>query len=284
MSLLPIYQVDAFTDRAYSGNPAAVCLVQPTQCPPQSDRMQQIAAELNLSETAFVMSTAQQAGDQQPVALGFYPQMDRLNIRYFTPKVEVPLCGHATLASAHLIWNLGIAPFHESVSFQTVTGERLACQRAPDGWITMDFPSDPPLAVEAPAGLLAAIGIKPIAAARSRDWLIEVATEAELLRAKPDFPALCGFERGVILTAACSAPNTDFVSRCFYPALGVNEDPVTGSAHCALAPYWQRRLGKDMLEARQVSSRGGQLRLTCGGDRVGIAGCAVTKMRGEWLV
>ncbi len=133
MSLLPICQVDAFTDRAYSGNPAAVCLVRPTQCPPQPDRMQQIAAEWNLSETVFVMSTAQQAGDQQPVAPGFYPQVDRLNIRHFTPKVEVPLCGHVTLASAHLIWDLGIALFHEPVSFQTVTSEQLTCYRAPDG-------------------------------------------------------------------------------------------------------------------------------------------------------
>jgi PhzF family phenazine biosynthesis protein len=259
--------VDAFTDRPFAGNPAAVCVLD---APAPVAWMQLVAREMNLSETAFL----------HPIDGG-----PRWRLRWFTPTVEVDLCGHATLATAHVLWEEGrLAP--EAVAEFETRGGLLAARRA-DDWIELDFPAKPiDRPVTAPAELAAfseALGASIVSAGRSRsDALVELADEQAVRDLAPDFGRIRAIPaRGVIATAPSSDPDFDFVSRFFAPAVGVDEDPVCGSAHCVLGPFWSARLGRDTLRARQVSPRGGVLRLRLSGDRVAISGQAVTTFRGQ---
>ena len=256
---LRIVQVDAFTDVAFAGNPAAVCVLPE----PADERwMQAVAREMNLSETAFL-----------------HRENDGWRLRWFTPAVEVALCGHATLASAHVMWENGDVPRGTPIRFLTKSGPLGAA--ANGEWIELDFPAVSAEPTKAPTGLLEALGVKGDVARNRMDYLVEVADEAAVRRLNPDFTKLKRVEtRGVIVTARGSAPY-DFVSRFFAPAAGVDEDPVTGSAHCALAPWWAKKLNRDSMLAFQASPRGGVVRVTVRGDRVGLAGQAVTVMRGE---
>jgi PhzF family phenazine biosynthesis protein len=260
---LQLFHIDAFTDRPFAGNPAAVCLLDQEM---EASWMQSVAREMNLSETAFLLR-----GD------------DGFQLRWFTPEVEVELCGHATLASAHFLWAEHHLKPRAVARFHTMSGLLTAVQR--DGWIELDFPAKPAVPAPAPAGMAAALGGTPVAALKSEfDFLIEVATEAEVRAMDPDFRALRVVNaRGVIVTAACTDGPYDFVSRFFGPAVGIDEDPVTGSAHCVLGPYWQGRLGKSAFLAFQASARGGEVRVEVKGDRVQLGGKAVTVSRGELL-
>lgn len=257
-----IYQVDAFTDRPFAGNPAGVCLLPE---PAAEAWMQAIAAEMNLSETAFLV--------RQPDGA--------FHLRWFTPAAEVKLCGHATLASAHILWETGVLQPGETARFHTLSGLLTATRR--DGWIELDFPATPALPAEPPANLAEALGASPCYVGLNVfDYLVEVENEATVRNLRPDFTALDKFPvRGVIVTARSAAPEFDFVSRFFAPSVGVNEDPVTGSAHSCLAPYWADRLGKIAMVAHQVSPRGGVVRVRLAGDRVLLGGQAVTVLVGE---
>ncbi|MBF2098917.1 MAG: PhzF family phenazine biosynthesis protein [Gloeomargaritaceae cyanobacterium C42_A2020_066] len=261
---LPVFQVDAFATQPYSGNPAAVCILD---APRPADWCLHVAQEMNLSETAFL-----ELGPE-----GSY------SLRWFTPAVEVDLCGHATLASAHVLWEAGyLAPATEA-RFLTRSGTLTAQLRG--DWIHLDFPATPCTPVVAPAGLEDALGAQPVAVGRTQfDLLVELASEADVRVLTPDFAALAHMPvRGVIVTAASPGQDYDFVSRFFVPAAGINEDPVTGSAHCGLGPYWQARLGKSELLGYQASARGGYVQVGCRGERVDLAGRAVTIWRGELL-
>jgi PhzF family phenazine biosynthesis protein len=265
MAVLPIVVVDAFTAEPFKGNPAAVCLLA-DHAPPRTDAwMQSLAAEMNLSETAFLLP--QKDGD------GF-------NLRWFTPSREVDLCGHATLASAHFLWESGILETGETARFHTRSGLLTATRTA--DWIELDFPTGTPREVETPAALQAALGENTFlhVAQNRMDLLVEIPSEADVRALQPNMERLASIDvRGVIVTAR-SSTEYDFVSRCFYPRVGVPEDPVTGSAHTALAPYWAQKLGKQKMLAYQASARGGELRLELEGDRVRISGQAVTVWRG----
>ncbi|MGH9124353.1 MAG: PhzF family phenazine biosynthesis protein [Acidimicrobiales bacterium] len=259
---MQIFQVDAFTAEAFRGNPAAVCLLDDAR----SDQwLQSVASEMNLAETAFV--TAAPDG-------GF-------NLRWFTPAVEVDLCGHATLATAHVLWEVGREK--ANLAFHTKSG-RLTAERARDGGITLDFPADPVTAIDPPEQLAAALGVAPVAVGRGRSFLLaELANAATVRRLCPDLAAVKALDAmGVIVTAAGDG-DADFVSRMFAPAVGIDEDPVTGAAHCCLAPYWAPRLGRDRLLGYQASARGGYVGVALLGDRVALSGRAVTVMRGELL-
>ncbi|HTG36580.1 MAG TPA: PhzF family phenazine biosynthesis protein [Thermoanaerobaculia bacterium] len=260
---LDLYQVDAFTDRPFAGNPAAVCLLPE---PRDARWMQDVAREMNLSETAFL----------DPVEGGF-------NLRWFTPAIEVELCGHATLASAHVLWATGRLGAGETARFHTLSG-LLTAERQGE-WISLDFPARRVEAVEAPAGLLAALGAEPWFVGKSRyDYFVEVPSEDAVRALIPDFQALKSLPvRGVVVTARSSAARFDFVSRFFAPGLGVDEDPVTGSAHCTLGPYWASRLEKEDLLAYQASARGGVVKVRVEGDRVKLGGQAVMVLRGRLL-
>jgi PhzF family phenazine biosynthesis protein len=254
---ISLFQVDSFTDRPFAGNPAGVCLLETRQ---PDDWLRGVAVEMNLSETAFLL-----------------PEREGYRLRWFTPRVEVTLCGHATLASAHILWEQGILPRGQEAVFETLSG-RLSASRSEDGWIGLDFPARQVEAVDPPAGLLEALGAHdPIYVGRYReDYLVELASQEQVLALRPDFSRLLEVEtRGVVVTAR-DASDVDFVSRFFAPAVGVDEDPVTGSAHCALTPYWAAKLGKADLLARQVSARGGSLRVHNRGERVLLEGQAVT--------
>lgn len=260
---IPISIVDAFTAEPFAGNPAAVCVLPE---PAAEGWMQDVAREMNLSETAFLVRNG-----------------DAFRLRWFTPACEVDLCGHATLASAHVLWLDGHLAEDAEARFDTLSG-RLTCRRLAGGWIAMDFPAEAPEEIEPPAGLLDALGLPgAVWVGRNRmDVLVELGDEAAVLALAPDFRALARQEtRGVIVTARAAGGDLDFVSRFFAPAYGVDEDPVTGSAHCALGPYWAERLGKDELTGRQVSARGGVVELSVGGARVTISGQAVRVLRGE---
>jgi PhzF family phenazine biosynthesis protein len=259
---VPIYQVDAFTNRRFAGNPAAV-MVFPDF--PDDTVMQSIAAENNLAETAFLV----------PAGGGY-------RLRWFTPAVEVDLCGHATLASAHVLWEDGHLKPGTQARFHTLSGLLTASQRD-DGWIELDFPAEPAAIDDPPAELVRALDVTPVYAGRNRmDYLIEVPSEEIVRGLHPDMTLLRAVEmRGVIVTSRSDSQRFDFVSRFFAPAVGIDEDPVTGSAHCCLAPFWAERLGSDSLTGYQASARGGEVRVTLKGDRVLIAGQAVTVLRGE---
>lgn len=259
------WQVDAFTDRPFGGNPAAVCWLEGDA---SETWMQAVASEMNLSETAYVRR--RDDGDY--------------DLRWFTPAVEVSLCGHATLASAHALWTHGLAEQNVPLRFHTKSG-LLTCTRQGDS-IEMDFPAQPPTVGTPKVGLLAALGVAaPQFAGRTlHDEFVVLESADELRALKPDFRQLSAVPtRGVIVTAQSDDSRYDFLSRFFAPAAGIDEDPVTGSAHCALAPYWSQRLKKLQLTAYQASPRGGTLRLQHNGDRVRLAGQAVTVWQGELL-
>ncbi len=259
---LRITQVDAFTDKPFAGNPAGVCILPKAAEPAW---MLNVAREMNLAETAFLV-----------------PRRDGYDLRWFTPSVEVDLCGHATLASAHVLWEDGHLKKDDQARFHTKSGLLTADRR--DSWIELDFPATPATPAQAPAGLLDALGEKALFVGRSKfDYLVEVESEAVVRRLDPDMGAIARVEaRGVIVTSRADAKSKyDFVSRFFAPQSGVPEDPVTGSAHCALAPYWGAKLGKKKLVAFQASARGGEIRLQLEGDRVRLRGQAVTVLRAE---
>ncbi len=258
-----IVQVDAFTAEAFRGNPAGVCLLEEARDPAW---MQRVAAEMNLAETAFLESRG-----------------DGFGLRWFTPEVEVDLCGHATLASAHVLWESGRLSPSESARFHTKSG-LLTAERRGD-WIELDFPATPEEAADTPPGLVEALGAEPLYVGRSRfDYLVELDSEEAVARLRPDFARLAAIStRGVIVTARSARPDFDFVSRFFAPAVGIDEDPVTGSAHCCLGPFWSRRLGKESFLARQISARGGVVKVRIAGTRVALAGQAVTVLRGDLL-
>jgi len=275
---LDLYQVDAFTDRPFAGNPAAVCLLP---APRSASWMQSVANEMNLSETAFLVPREDAA-----VNLG----KAGFDLRWFTPAAEVELCGHATLASAHVLWEAGRLGPAETARFYTLSGLLTAQRRAgrdgAPGDIELDFPARPVTEVAPPAGLLEAFGgAAPRFVGKSRfDYLLELETEELVRNAAPDFARLRTLPvRGVMITSAGAAGSGryDFVSRFFAPGVGVDEDPVTGSAHCTLGPYWSERLGKSSFRAFQASARGGELRVEAVGDRVRLGGRAVTVFRGQ---
>lgn len=255
---LPLYQVDAFTDKLFGGNPAAVCPLE-TWLPDAT--MQAIAAENNLSETAF-----------------FVRQGSDYALRWFTPTVEVDLCGHATLASGYIVLRV-LEPQRAAVRFNTVKAGTLTVQRQNE-LLAMDFPARPAIPTPAPPGLLEALGGKPRDVLHARDHLIVYDSAAEIAALKPDLAALAGVDGWAAIVTAPGEDGVDFVSRFFAPAQGVPEDPVTGSSHTTLIPYWAKRLGKNKLEARQLSRRGGALSCTLNGDRVGIAGRAALYLEG----
>jgi len=259
---LRIITVDAFTDTPFAGNPAAVCVLPEARDEPW---MKRVAREMNLSETAFLRKDE-----------GGYL------LRWFTPAVEVDLCGHATLASAHALWEEGDVPLHDEIRFYTKSGLLTASR---DGhYIELDFPATPPSPCEPPQGLFAALGIGPTQVWKSRfDYLVEVESETVLRHLRPDHGVLRSLGvRGVMVTARCDGV-FDVVSRFFAPGAGIDEDPVTGSAHCCLGPYWGRKLAKTTLRCFQASERGGVVRVKLAGDRVKLQGQAVTVLRGELL-
>lgn len=262
---VPLYQVDAFTEVPFRGNPAAVCLLDGAR---DEAWMRAVAAEMNLSETAFLHP---QSGSTQGA----------WSLRWFTPVCEVALCGHATLAAAHVLWETERLPRERVAEFDTQSGRLTATAR--DGEIELDFPAKRVESSAAPAGLAAALGVETRAVLKSQfDYLIEIESAAALRELRPDFARLARIPvRGVIVTARSDDPRYDFLSRFFAPAAGINEDPVTGSAHCSLAPYWAERLGKSNLSGYQVSARGGGVRVHVVGERVLLCGRAVTVLAGE---
>jgi PhzF family phenazine biosynthesis protein len=267
--LIPLLQVDAFAAAAFGGNPAAVCWLE---TPRAAAWMQAVAAEMNLSETAFVE-----------------PREDGFGLRWFTPAVEVDLCGHATLASAHALEQWGKLEGGATAVFHTRSGRLTAARKGK--WIELDFPARASTEAPVPEGLLACLGARVEVAhcatgagAVGINYLLELASEGEVRAVAPDFAALGRLPlRSLSITARGTAPY-DFVSRFFTPAGGVNEDPVTGSAHTQLTPYWAARLGRKQLRAWQASARGGELRLELVDDRVRMAGRAITVARGELMV
>lgn len=259
---MKIYQVDAFTEKPFSGNPAGVCILNE-----ELDRklMQNIAREMNLSETAFLVK-----------------ENEGYNLRWFTPDTEVDLCGHATLASAHILWETGHLKEDREAKFFTRSG--LLTARMSEGWIELNFPAVPEEKAEPPEELLEALGVEATYVGKSKfDYLVEVESEELVKTVKPDFMKLLKVPaRGIIVTS--KSRKYDFVSRFFAPAVGVWEDPVTGSAHCCLGPYWQKKLNKDEFVAYQASERSGVLKVKVTGDRVLISGKAATVLEGELLI
>ncbi|HAB17091.1 MAG TPA: PhzF family phenazine biosynthesis protein [Verrucomicrobiota bacterium] len=256
-----LWGVDAFTAVPFRGNPAAVCCLAKSA---DATWMQQVAAEINLSETAFLVS-----------------RVDGWALRWFTPTVEVALCGHATLASAHFLWESARIPWNQPVKFHTDRSGVLTCQRASD-WIEMDFPTRPATPASVPPGLADALGVEPVWVGRSEyDYLCELPNETAVRELRPDHAALSRLPvRGVVVTAPGSA-GFDCVSRFFAPGSGVAEDPVTGSAHCSLGPFWSARLGRTELRGWQASARGGEVRMRLANSRIWLQGQAVTVWKGE---
>lgn len=259
-----ISQVDAFTEEPFGGNPAAVCVLPEAV---SEAWMQRVAAEMNLSETAFL-----------------FPENDGYRLRWFTPTAEVELCGHATLASAHVLWSEGHLPMGDTARFHSQSG--LLTATIAEGWITLNFPIQPTAKVDAPPELLKSLrGQQPIAVeyggSAESNYLVELPSEDYVRSLQPDFGMMKLLAaQGVIVTALAEAEEIDFVSRYFAPAIGINEDPVTGSAHCSLVPYWQQKLNKSEFLAQQVSARGGTLKVKRQSDRILISGQAVTVMKG----
>ena len=257
-----IYQVDAFTSIPFKGNPAGVMIVN-EHFP--AEKMQQLAAEMNLSESAFII-----------------PHGNGFNIRYFTPNREVPLCGHATLASAHMIYELGLKKANESIVFKAEGAELIMTKQG--DWIAMNFPAYPLTKMDVPSDFKALIGFGPQEMYSSiYDWVIAVAaSEAEVQNAKPDFERLKASGLGhLMITAAGEQPDRDFVLRVFAPLAGINEDPVTGSAHCALTPLWHAKTGKTEFNSYQLSKRTGRIKVKQLNERVEIKGQAITVFQAE---
>lgn len=270
MTSVPFHVIDAFTHEPFRGNPAAVCWLEAPRPP---SWMQAVAAEFNLSETAFVE-----------------PRGETFSLRWFTPTIEVPLCGHATLASAHMLYATGRWPRAQPVRFETRSGLLGAC--ADPAGIALDFPALPGRPADPPAALVAAVGVQPIAAQRidrpgtDPIWLLELESEAAVRAAVPGFAAMVAAAPDpVVITAAADreGPGSrfDFVSRFFAPGHGIDEDPVTGTGHCVLGPYWAAKLGRRELSARQVSRRSGEVLVRMRGDRVGLIGAAVIVSEGR---
>lgn len=261
----PLYIVDAFAEKPFSGNPAAVCLLLDGDRP--DDWKQSLAAEMSLSETAFV-TRGEDAAEKI------------FGLRWFTPTTEVNLCGHATLASAHVLWEEGIVPPSENIVFETKSGQ-LAAARTADG-VSLDFPAVNPEPAVLPVELAEGLGTNPLTVRKAgEDFLVELASPEAVEYLAPDMSALKRLDcRGVIVTAR-GGEGADFVSRFFAPSAGIDEDPVTGSAHCALGVYWARMLGRKKLSARQLSKRGGVLTVEVKEDRMILTGRAVTALRGE---
>lgn len=258
-----IVTVDAFTNVAFAGNPAAVCVLQE---PRQEEWLRHVAREMNLSETAFLL-----------------PQQDGYDLRWLTPSVEVDLCGHATLAGAHVLWQEGHLPAGQQARFHTRSGLLLADQRG--DWIELDFPVKIATVAEPPAELLPALGVQALAVAKNAfDYLVEVESEEILRGMSPDHSVLRKIPvRGVIVTSRSSTAGFDFISRFFAPGSGIDEDPVTGSAHTALGPYWGGKLGKSEMTGYQASARGGVVRVRLNADRIILGGQAVTVMQAQLL-
>ncbi|MDR3437075.1 PhzF family phenazine biosynthesis protein [Telmatospirillum sp.] len=259
---IPLYQIDAFTDRLFAGNPAAVCLLDHWLA---DATLLSIAAENNLSETAFLVR-----------------QGEDYALRWFTPTVEVDLCGHATLASAHLILDR-LEPGRGSVAFHTQKAGVLTVSRR-DGWLSMDFPARPPKPTLHLPQLAEALGREPFCVLKARDLMAVFDSPEDVVQLTPDFAAIAALDCWAVIATAPGRDGIDFVSRFFAPGHGVPEDPVTGSAHCTLVPYWAKRLGKTDLLARQVSARGGTLHCQLAGDRVILAGQAILYLEGRITV
>jgi len=254
---LNIYQADAFASNVFEGNPAAVC---PLELWLPDEILQKIAQENNLSETAF-----------------FVPEGDRFSLRWFTPEAEVDLCGHATLATAHIIFQHLYYP-GQRIRFETKSGELVVEKAGLD--YSMDFPASPPQSIKAPDTLIEALGTAPIEVLAAYDYVAVFESEEQIKAIAPDFPSLSKLDlRGVLITAP--GESTDFVSRCFFPKLGIDEDPVTGSAHCELAPYWSKRLGKNRLMAKQLSTRTGMIGCEAREDRVVLTGKVADYLQGK---
>ncbi len=265
MPELPLYQVDAFTERPFSGNPAAVCLLE---SPAEEEWMQQVAAEMNLSETAFVV-----------------PHEEGFGLRWFTPTTEVPLCGHASLASAHVLWEAGRLEPQRGARFHTRSGV-LEARREGDR-IALDLPASRVAACAPPRPEAEALGVSPLRCFETLEhpgYLLELGSEAEVREARPDFDQLRRIARGELIVTARGAGEFDFVSRFFAVHAGIDEDPVTGAAHCVLVPFWSARLDKEDLVGFQASARGGVVRGRVRGERVELRGSAVTVFRGALLV
>lgn len=258
-----LYLVDAFTSKIFSGNPAVVCLMEG---PGEDSLMQQAAGELNAAETAFL-----------------FPQGEHYVLRWFTPLTEVDLCGHATLAASHILWEQGYQPLYEPVRFFSRSG--LITARFEEDWITMDFPAEPAVETEIPPGLAEALGATPLFVGKNRfDYLVQLESAKTVSMLSPDMLKLARFPaRGVIVTARDQGTGYDFVSRFFAPAIGIPEDQVTGSAHCCLAPYWGQKIGKTRMVGYQASRRGGIVKVAARGSRVDLSGQAVTMMIGDLI-
>jgi PhzF family phenazine biosynthesis protein len=259
-----LHLVDAFTRSAFRGNTAGVCI---PDGPADAAWMQQVAAELKHSETAFLF----------PEGAGF-------RLRWFTPETEVELCGHATLAAASVLWETGRVRRDSAITFATLSGDLVVRQE--EDWISMDFPAEPPATSMPVPGLGRALGVEPLYTGRNRfDLLVELPLADDVCSLEPDMESLSAIRtRGIIVTAVSDLPHFDFVSRFFAPSAGVPEDPVTGSAHCCLAPYWGEKLKKTEMTAFQCSARGGSVRMTLSGDRVLLKGHAVHVFSGKLLV
>jgi PhzF family phenazine biosynthesis protein len=260
----PLFHVDAFTRAPYSGNAAAVCMLDQ---PREDAWLQQVASEMNLAATTFL-----------------YPQDDGYRLRWFSAKVELELCGHGTLASAHTLWEQGYLANDAQARFYTRAG--LLTAKRDGEWIELNFPARPEKPVEYSGVLVESLGVTPRYVGKSQlDYLVEVESEAILRGVQPNFRQLATLPaRGVIVTATANANSAyDFVSRFFCPSVGIDEDPVTGSAHCVLSPFWSNRLGRAQLTGYQASTRGGTVRVRLDGDRVLLGGQALTVMRGELL-
>lgn len=258
--LFPIYQVDAFADEPFQGNPAGVCFMMGHK--PDS-WMQQVAKEMNLSETAFFMQ-----------------KKNGYTLRWFTPETEVDLCGHATLATAHIIWETNLLGASETIRFETRSGILTASKEGP--WIALDFPEDGPKEIPFDPKLALALGAEPIWTGQSGLYLFaELENEGAVKALEPDLVALKQLGSGcIVVTSIADAPEYDFISRFFGPGLGIDEDPVTGSAHCCLAPYWVNKFERNALIGYQASDRGGIVKVELKGDRVLLKGKAVTVLQG----
>lgn len=260
-----IYQVDAFTTEPFKGNPAGVCILDSE---PSEKWMQNIAMEMNLSETAFI-----------------FPGKDCRNIRFFSPESEVPLCGHATLSASYILYETGIIPGNETFKLSSKAGE-LVIKKQGD-WITMNFPKYEITKIPVDPDFEKVVGINPVELYKAGfGWILALLkNETEVRTLNPDFPNMKHSAYGdLIVTAPSDDPAFDFCVRCFAPALGINEDPVTGSAHCALVPFWNMKTGKKDFRSHQVSIRSGVLRVSLKGERVEISGQALTIMKGELFV
>ncbi len=261
MKKTKFFQVDAFASRPFKGNPAAVCLLNEEI---SAEQMQWIAAENNLAETAFVS-----------------PAEDGFNLRWFTPTVEIDLCGHATLATSHILWQENILSEEETARFHTRSGLLTASKKGE--WVELDFPASVIKAAELPEGIRTGLDIHPVNVVFAKDrYLIELATPEEVASLVPDFSALKEYDALIVTSPGAISSPYDFVSRTFAPSHGIDEDSVTGSSHCALVPYYSAKLGKKQFFAYQASARGGELKLELAGDRVLIAGQAVTVISGTF--